>query len=239
MSTPGPANPTAEVRQRWRLVVRRPAGPPGAAPKELVAAWESGLAASGLPVAGLEQPSGRPRIAFGAPLGAGIAAERELMEVFLVERWPVAQVRAALATALPAGHELVDLHDVWLGEPPLTGQVAAADYRITVRAVDGRELDRASLQAASDQLLAAAALPRTRDKGGRPIAYDLRPLVLAATALAVDPDGRAVLSIRTSFDPERGVGRPEEVVAAIGELVGRPLEVAKVVRERLLLRREL
>jgi len=161
------------------------------------------------------------------------------MEIFLVERWPVASVRAAIESALPIGHELVDLHDVWLGEPPLTGQVAAADYRVTVRAADGRELDRATLQSACDQLLAAIALPRTRDKGGRAVAYDLRPLVIAATADVVDPDGRAVLRVRTAFDPERGVGRPEEVVAAIGELGGRALEVADLVRERLLLRREL
>jgi len=161
------------------------------------------------------------------------------MEIFLVERWPVASVRAAIESALPIGHELVDLHDVWLGEPPLTGQVAAADYRVAVRATDGRELDRATLQAACEQLLAAPALPRTRDKGGRAVAYDLRPLVIAATADVVDPDGRAVLRVRTAFDPERGVGRPEEVVAAIGELGGRALEVADLVRERLLLRREL
>jgi hypothetical protein len=51
-----------------------------------------------------------------------------------------------------------------------------------------------------------------------------------------DAAGGAVgLRIRTRFDPERGVGRPEEVLAALSELAGAPLEVGSIVRERLVL----
>ena len=79
--------------------------------------------------------SPKPRIVFAAPLPAGIAAEHELMEVFLVDRRPVAEVRDAIARAMPPGHELLDIRDAWLGEPALAGQVAAADYRIRLRAI--------------------------------------------------------------------------------------------------------
>jgi len=40
---------------------------------------------------------------------------------------------------------------------------------------------------------------------------------------------------RTRFHPELGTGRPEEVLAALADAAGRPLEAATIVRERLLL----
>lgn len=235
---PGPAPVIAEVRQRWRLTVQRRADAPAVPSKELLAAWEAGFAASGLPIVGMELPAARPRIVFGAPLPAGIPADRELLDVFLTQRLPVADVREALAVALPAGHVLLDIHDVWLGEPALPGQVVAADYRVRVMATDGLPLALSSLREACDRLIGAPTLPRTRDKGGRAVAYDLRPLLAGASAIAVEADGRATLRVRTRFDPERGVGRPEEVVAAIGEAAARSLAVVELVRERLLLNGE-
>ena len=203
--------------------------------REVIAAWESGLSRSGLPLAGLDLPLPRPRLVFGAPLSTGLAAERELLDLFLVARRQVASVREAVIGVLPPGHELIELHDVWLGEPSLSGQIAAADYRVRLVGTDGRSVDLAALGAACAELLAARALPRTRDKGGRPISYDLRPLLGDMTALSIDPAGLATVRIRTRFDPERGVGRPEEVVAAMGELAGITLEIHDMVRERLLL----
>ena len=44
---------------------------------------------------------------------------------------------------------------------------------------------------------------------------------------------------RTRFDPVRGTGRPEEVVAALADLAGTPLPVGSIVRERLVLADEL
>jgi len=53
--------------------------------------------------------------------------------------------------------------------------------------------------------------------------------------VAVVGDGAPlVVRIRTRFDPALGTGRPEEVVAALGDVLGRPLEIRSTVRERLL-----
>jgi hypothetical protein len=166
-------------------------------------------------------------------------AERELLDLFLAERWPVAEIRQALAHALPPGHELVDVHDVWLGEPALPGQVVAADYLVALDG--GPSMDEAGLgrlRAAAERFLAAESLPRTRDKAGRSVEYDLRPLVADVQVLRVELAAArpvAALRIRTRFDPERGVGRPEEVVAALSEMAGVPITVATVLRERVIL----
>lgn len=231
-SSPVPAPAPAEARQRWRVIHRRRPDAPPLAQREQLAAWEESLAVSGLPLAGLDLPVPRPRLVFAAPLAVGVAAERELVDLFLAERRAVAEVRVRLAGSLPAGHELIDVHDVWLGEPPLSGQVVAADYRVTVATIDGGAPDPAAIATACVRLLAAPALPRMRDKGGRSTSYDLRPLVADLRPTA---GGGASILIRTRFDRERGVGRPEEVVAALSELAGVVLTVRSTVRERLLL----
>ena len=223
-----------EPRQRWRAVFRRRSDAPPLPQREQLAAWETSLSVSGLRLAGLDPPGRRPRLVFAAPLAVGMPAERELVDLFLLDQRPVAEVRVRLAGSLPAGHELLDVHDVWLGEPPVSGQVVAADYRVELEVFDGPASGRARLDDARERLLAAPALPRTRDKGGRAIAYDLRPLV-ANVALLPEGGSGPVLRIRTRFDSELGVGRPVEVLAALSELADTPLEARAIVRERLIL----
>lgn len=201
--------------------------------RETSEAWERAVEAGGLPVARSSGPSPRPRISFGAPLPAGVAGEAELIDVVLLERWPAWRVRTALQDVLPAGWRLVRLEDVWLGGPPLAGRVAAADYRIEVLGV----LDAGRLATAGSMLLAARSVPRERRKGEGTVRYDLRPLVLDVAV--VEPGPPVVIRARTRFDPERGTGRPEEVVGAMGDLIGEPLTAGPTVRERLLLHEDL
>jgi radical SAM-linked protein len=230
----GPVAAPAEPRQRWRVRFRRRPDAPALPQREQLDAWETALAASGLPLAGLDLPVPRPRFVFAAPLGVGMAAEGELVDLFLTDRRAVAEVRPIIAASMPPGHELVDLFDVWLGEPPLSGRVAAADYRLELAATPDPP-DRAAIENACARLLAAPTLPRTRDKGGRSVGYDLRPLVTSIDVLEAAPGTVAGLRIRTRFDPEKGVGRPEEVLAALSELARTPLEAKAIVRERVLL----
>lgn len=244
MEAPKPAPTPIEPRQRWRVAFRRRPDAPPLPQREQVDAWHASLLVSGLPFAGLDADPPRPRVVFAAPLAIGVAAERDLVDLFLTRLLPISEVRARLAGSLPAGHELVDLHDVWLGEPALSGRVAAAVYRVEVAEVEAAEveaaggaLDAGALGAAARRLLAAASLPRTREKGGRTVSYDLRPLLDDVEVLGPPrPAGAAaVLRVRTRFDPERGVGRPEEVIGALGEAAGVVLAMASVVRERLVL----
>jgi len=195
------------------------------------------LVASGLPLAMGTATVPRPRVIAAAPLPVGMSGERELLDVFLVERLAVADVRRGLTAALPAGHGLVDLHDVWLGEPALPGQLAAAEYRIEL--AETPDLPAAEeIRNAGRALLAAATIRRTRDKGGRSVEYDLRPLLDAVEVLdaGLGPGRPATLRIRTRFDPERGVGRPDEVLAALADAAAAPIRATSIVRERLILR---
>jgi radical SAM-linked protein len=218
-----------EPRQRWRLVVARSPGAPALAQREVAEAWTAALDGAGLPLVPADSSTrARPRISFGAPLPVGMAAEGELIDVILADRWPIWRIREALTGGIPEGWHLVDLFDVWLAGPPLAGRVAAADYRITLAPAQ----DVGGLERATADLLATGHLPRERAKGAGTVTYDLRPLLID---LAIERGPPVVVRVRTRFHPELGTGRPEEVIAAIGDRHGAALEVASIVRERLVL----
>jgi radical SAM-linked protein len=238
MDPPRTPRATAEARQRLRIVFARLPDAPMLGQREQTAAWEQAATTSGLPFAGLDLDPPRPKIVIAAPLPMGMSAEHELLDAYLTELVPIADVRASLGAVMPERHRLLDLHDAWLGEPALPGQVAAADYRceLTDDALEPGELD-----AACRTLVAASTLPRTRAKGDREVAYDLRPLLVSVEVAATAGSaaaGTVGVRMRTRFDPALGVGRPEEVIAALGDVLGRPLSLRSIVRERLILASE-
>jgi len=163
-----------------------------------------------------------------------MAAERELADLLLAERLPAWQVREAVEATLPDGCALVELGDVWLGAPALSGAIVGADYRVTLATDDDPGPD--TIRSAAEALLAETSVQRVRQKGGRDVAYDLRPLLAAIEVLGGRP---TVARIQTRFDPERGSGRPAEVLAALADRLGHPLGTAETVRERLLLAEDL
>ena len=219
----------SEVRQRWRLVVRRGEAACELSQRAVETLWEEGLVRAGVPVALTTTGRPRPRIAFAAPVPVGLTAEREPLDVFLVDRLTIADLRTLLHRALPPGHELVDLHDVWIGEPSIAGQVIAADYRVEVAG------DPPALGAAVAAILSSGRIDRQRRKGEEGRTYDLRPLIVGLEVRPIDA-GSALLRMRLRHDPELGSGRPDEVLAALGERLGGEITVRAIVRERLVLR---
>ena len=209
--------------------MRRSAEAPALSQREVGEAWEEAAAGSGLPVAWTDAATPRIRLSFGAPLPIGVAGEAELIDLYLTERLPTWRVREVFAARLPAGWTLVDLYDVWPAGPALAGRVIAADYRVEL----DRAADAVGVGAACARLMAADTLPRDRVKGGTTVRYDLRPLIAQLEVVAAGPP--VVVRARTRFHPELGTGRPDEVIAALGEAVGQQLEVTSIVRERLIL----
>ncbi len=218
-------------RQRWRLYVAQPAASEAdRRGQEGARSWATILAPSGLPLAG--EGGGRVRVAPAAPLPLGIAGEREVVDVYLSARCTAAQVRASIVRVLPTGWRLVDLHDVWVGAPAAPAAVVAADYCVLVTGAPRRALEDAALA-----LLASASLPRERRREKRTTAYDLRALLLDLRVRSSGGEG-VTLAIRVRHSPD-AVGRPEEVVAALGEppapSPAAALLVRSVIRERLIM----
>jgi radical SAM-linked protein len=241
---------TNEPRQRWRLVVARDAAACDLVHRDVIAAWEAGLRASGMPLCMSEAATPRPRISFAAPAPVGVLAERELIDIVLTELLLIHDVRAAVEAGAPLGYRSVDLYDVWLAAPSLASLVTAGDYRASVTPGAGggvvpaesgpARLEAAEIEAAIGALLAALRIERVRSKGHGDVIVDIRPhlqqLRLVATPAAAPSSGGSFeLWMRLRLGGEGGVGRPEEVVAALGDQLGRRLIPGRLVRERIVL----
>jgi radical SAM-linked protein len=214
----------SEARQRWRLVFRRGEAAMYLSHLDATHAWERALRRGGIPVSMSEGFSPRPRLVFAAPLPLGMLAEHELADLVLAERMTLPDLRERLAACLPRGYQVTDLFDVWVGEPALAPQIAAADYRLTLLGAAPGDLG-----GATERLLTAQSLPRVRVKEIRTIRYDLRPLVRRLEVRpASDMGGEsreggeraAVLWMRLRHSQEGGTGRAEEVVAALADDLG-------------------
>ena len=214
------------VVQRWRIVHGRGAGASGLNQRAELEAWEAAVGRAGLPV--LVDGRGRPRLGVSVPLPVGFTASAERIDVPLVERCSVAEVRSALEDVAPTDHPIIEIHDVWIGSPALAAAVVALDYRVAVTGATASELTPVATA-----IVAATTVPRVRRKSDRVIEYDLRPLIVDLRATS---DG---LWMRLRAEPSVGVGRPDEVVAAVGEALGATLAVAAGDRERLWLREEM
>jgi len=211
--------------QRWRIAFRRGAPALELDPPEIARAWEAALAEAGVPVVMSAAARPRPRLTFAVGLPPGRVAEHELLDVVLAERWSLSRLRTALAAALPAGLGIVDLYDVWLGAQSVSAALSASTHRVTVGGATNGQLATAAAT-----ILGSKTLERTRAKGAElQTIYDLRPLILE---LQVDPAAPIVrMVLRTSSDGPSG--RPDEVILALGEVIGRELELVDLVRERL------
>jgi hypothetical protein len=242
--------------QRWRLIVARSADAPALGQREQLAAWQAVVDAAGLDDPGAPD---RPKLVFAAPLAVGASADRELIDLLLPRRLTSAEVRLRIESRLPAGHRLVDLHDVWLGEPPLAAQVVAADYRVTVTTgaqttVETRTGERppragegvAALGGGSHAPARAGDLHRAVDLGRAVRAFlagelpsgSLVPTRRAPTEVRALVEDLRVLGdcelwLRVTVHATRGSGRPDDVVAILGALAGVPLRVARLHRECL------
>lgn len=204
-------------RQRWRVRYARDATAGALTPREEAEAWTSAVTASALPAVSSGDPP-RPRIALGPALPSGADALDEPLDLLLDERLPIAVVWSALDRVLPLGHRIIAIHDVWLGAPALQASAVAVDYRIRT---DG--IPEQHLRTGAASLLDAKELPRQRVRASRTVRYDLRPLV---ESIVVDADGEAEeaanrcrIRFRGRLGPDRGVIRPDELLAAIADQV--------------------
>ena len=172
---------------------------------DLHRAWERTFRRAGLPLAYSQGFSPHPRLNLASALPLGFTGENELLDAWLEQSLPVADVQAALEKATPPGiHiQIVELVDERL--PALQTLVEASEYTITFLE------PQPDLDARLADLLSASSLPRQ----WRGKSYDLRPLVLELRALPDEEGGCQQLYARLRTR-EGATARPEEVISALG-----------------------
>ncbi len=205
-----------EVKQRWRLVFARNEDARYLAHLDATHLWERAFRRGEIPVAMTGGFTPRPRLIFAAPLPLGMLAEHELADLYLTERMTRHDLRERLAAGMPRGYELTDLYDEWIGEPALATLVVAADYRMSLMGAGIEELTRAAAA-----LLAAGRLDRVRHREKKETSYDLRPLLCGLEVRGRrDPEEGPLVWMRLRNSQELGIGRADEVVAALAAVLG-------------------
>ena len=221
-ATRAPSVDRTAKAQRVRIRFARGADAAAIGHVDLARQWERALAEAGVAVSHSQGRRGQARLTLAAGLPLHVTSEGELLDVILAERLRADELAARVQPCLPPGIDVLDAQEVGMGLPSLPTAVRWADYEVDVPATD------AALENMIASFLALETLPWRDTRGEKVREYDLRPLV---HDLRVEGrcDEVTRLSMRLRCDA-RGVGRPEQVVLALGLP-----QAARVHRLRLVL----
>lgn len=190
--------------------------------RDVARIWERALRRSSLPVAYSEGFSPRPRLSFGLALSTGHESNEEYLDVDLdPERATGIDVEAlpgVLSACLPAGMTATAVAVIDRQTPSLQQAVTSCSWQIDVEPED---LDLVS--AAVEQALAAEEIVVARERKGKEVIDDLRPLVLS---LRVDEPIEDGVRLIAELGTQPRALRVSELLAALQP----PLAERRVVR---------
>jgi radical SAM-linked protein len=182
--------------------------------------WERTFRRARLPLAYSQGFNPHPRLNLASALPLGFTGSQEIIDAWLDQALPIADIQQALEPAAPPGLLIQRIETINERAPALQTVLEASDYTLTL---NERLPD---LDEHLDALLQAESLPRQR----RGKDYDLRPLILELQRLPDCEDGCQRIHARL-MAKEGATGRPEEVLDALGT---DPLS-ARINRDRLVI----
>ncbi|MEX0786512.1 MAG: TIGR03936 family radical SAM-associated protein [Dehalococcoidia bacterium] len=200
---------SSEKAQRLRLRFAR--GPEAASigHLEMARVWEHALEEAGLALSYSQGNKPQPRLTIAAGLPTGVTSEGELLDVVLARPALASEVPSSVRERLPDGLEALDCREVGMGLPSLPSSVRWADYEVDVPAASSTDVERSVAE-----LLASEELEWEDTRGEKTRYYDLRELV--GDVRVEKRCGEVVsMAMRLRCGPE-GVGRPDQVVKALG-----------------------
>ncbi len=185
--------------------------------RDVARIWERALRRTRLPVAYSEGFNPRPKLSFGLALSTGHESDAEYLDIDLdperITGLDVDSLPALLSAQLPVGLTATAVVVIDRRMPSLQQAVTSCTWRIDV--VD---VDVSTVRGAIDRALAAESIIVTRERKGRPVTDDLRPLVLSLDVESPteegNPDEQTVRLIAELGTQPRAV-RVSELLAAL------------------------
>lgn len=238
MSERPPARPISQAagpamsEKAQRLRIRFARGPEAATigHLDLARTWERALQEAGIAISYSQSARPQPRLTIAAGLAQGVTSEGELLDIVLAQSVPPSSVAERVGPHLPPGLSVRECWEVGIGLPSLPASVRWADYEVDLPVAESCD----DVADAVASFLANEHFPWEDTRGEKVRRYDLRPLVLD---LRVEPaqegDGRESHATRLVMRlrcESAGVGRPDQVVKALG--LPRP---TRIHRRRLVL----
>ena len=177
---------------------------------DMVRLWQRTLHRSALSLAYSEGFSPHPRISLAAPLAVGVTSEAELMDLFCIKQTSPHGLTTMVKRELPAGIEILQVHQIALTLPSLQSQIRHTEYRVEVKT----KKEKRDIETALTSLLTTTHLPwhHQRDTGLH--SYDLR--ILISNLWLIDRyQEYCTIGMKLRCDSS-GSGRPEQVISALG-----------------------
>jgi radical SAM-linked protein len=146
--------------------------------RDVARIWERTLRRAALPVAYSEGFSPRPKLSFGLALSTGHESDAEYLDVDLdpsrFEEFDPEVLAELLTSHLPVGMTVRQVLVIDRSTPSLQQAVTSCTWQIDVADVDAE-----TVAGAVAHVLAAESLVVTRERKGKQVTDDLRPLVLS------------------------------------------------------------
>ena len=156
--------------------------------RDVARIWERALRRSRLPVAYSEGFNPRPRLSFGLALSTGHESGAEYLDIELdperVEELDLEALPALLSAQLPVGLTATAMVVIDRRMPSLQQAVTSCTWQIDVA-----EVDVELVKGAIERALAAPSIVVTRERKGKQVTDDLRPLVLSIDVDSPIEDG--------------------------------------------------
>lgn len=213
------------MAQRLRVTYRKDGPARYVAHLDLMRTWERAIRRARLPLTYSQGFTPHPKLQLAAPLPVGTAASSELIDIWLDEWMPPAEVSARLSAQLPGGIGIVHVEPVDERSTSLQAASIAARYEVRYARAD---IDEPALSSALAGLLALETLPWEEARGEKSRAYDLRPAILDAEVRA--EDDAIVLAVRLSLR-DGASARPSSVASALGLAGIEPLMTTRTALE--------
>jgi len=186
---------------------------------DLHRSWERTFRRSGLPLAYSQGFHPQPRLNLACALPLGFTSQCEILDAWLEQDLPIAQIQETVSNALPPGLVVHSVEMIDLQAPTLQTQVNSAIYVITF--FD----DIPDLKDRLQRIISADHLPRIR----RNKSYDLRSLIEEIALLPQNDSGNYEVRVQLAAR-EAATGRPEELLDELGI----KFEATHVHREKLI-----
>lgn len=199
-----------KTRQRLRITFAKGEPIKYISHLDLMRIWERALRRAQVPLAYSEGFNPRPKISIASALPVGFTGRAEVMDIVLSRHTSPYNLTKRLKPYLTPGLEILSVEEVYLSLPSLQSQMRYAEYRVIVES----EETLAEMEKRVERMLAAQSLPRQRERKGKAIEYNLRPLI--DDLWLEGREGAAwVLGMRLQSDSQ-ATGRPDEVLEVMG-----------------------
>lgn len=185
-----------------------------------------------LPIAYSQGFNPHPKIAFGPPLAVGMTSEREYLDMELTGHFPLEDLQARLAKAMPRGIVIKDAKEIRHKVPSLMAAIERAEFRLSLPLDE--ESSNLPWPSLIENFLSRQSIVVTRlgKKGPQP--REIRPGIYRV-AVEEEQD-RLIFNLELQLD-NQGTVRPDEVIRGLIDLekISLNLEQMEICRSGLLI----